>query len=228
MDHLGSVRRHISGRLSSARTGGLPAAVWVAACIGLAPLCRAAADGPMEQLKTGVTEFISILRSDKPAAERRQGCYEVYKRNFDFVRMGRMTLKNDWKGLNDDQKRRFVDKYAQFVFEFYMGKLEKYNTENVEYLGVEEKSDKDKVVVQTRVPFGDGFAAVDYSMSLDNGKWLAYDVEVESIRLTTTYHTQFRDVLNKQGFDGLIAELDKRIEQAKSGGTVDNPAADTK
>jgi len=58
-------------------------------------------------------------------------------------------------------------------------------------------------------------AKVNYSMSSKNGKWLVYDFEVEGVRLSSTYRSQFAKVLKEKGFDGLMGELNRLLNKYK-------------
>jgi len=44
-------------------------------------------------------------------------------------------------------------------------------------------------------------------MHRSNGRWLAYDVKIESISLVTNYRSSFNRLIRQKGIDGLIEEL---------------------
>ena len=71
-----------------------------------------------------------------------------------------------------------------------------------------------KAIVPTQVEVQGNMAELKYSCILNKEGWRIYDVEVEGVRLSTTYRNQFSDVLEKNKFSGLMAELDRLIEQA--------------
>ena len=71
--------------------------------------------------------------------------------------------------------------------------------------------------MRTNIKFADGkAAAISYIMQLKGGNWMAYDLVVENISLVRNYMEQLRSILQKKGFDGLIKQIDDKIEQMKA------------
>jgi len=56
---------------------------------------------------------------------------------------------------------------------------------------------------------------VTYQMELVNGKWLAYDVMVESLSMVTSYRTDYQEVIKVKGIDGLIEHMERQILKAQ-------------
>ena len=50
---------------------------------------------------------------------------------------------------------------------------------------------------------------IDYTTYQNGNKYRIYDVKVEGQSLVTVYRNQFKEIVNKSGIDGLIAELKK-------------------
>lgn len=168
---------------------------------------------PMQAVKSSLDRIIAALTSEDASAERRKKIADIFYENFDIVGLAQMTLKSEWKSLDDAQKTLFARKFSEFVLAFYSGKLETYNNNKIEYEGVELKSSGSKAVVNTLIEYQNTMAKVSYSLRLKENQWLIYDVEIEGVRLTSQYRTQFIDVLTKSGFETLMAELDKLIAQ---------------
>ena len=77
-----------------------------------------------------------------------------------------------------------------------------------------------RVEVPTFIQFSDGKSvAISYIMQLKGSEWQAYDIVAEKISLVKNYAEQLRSIMQKQGFDGLIREMNEKITQmqAKSG-----------
>jgi phospholipid transport system substrate-binding protein len=127
-----------------------------------------------------------------------------------------MTLGgSSWRELEMGQKVTFTEKYSEFVLSFYLDKLEGYDGNKIEVGEPEFKSKGKKAIVPTGIEFQGKMAQLKYSMILGENSWKIYDVEVEGVRLSSTYRNQFQDVLRKSDFDGLISELDRLISQAR-------------
>ena len=127
--------------------------------------------------------------------------------------MGANTLKSDFKDLTDQQKSDFSQKFARFVLEFYLDKLDKYDRNKIEFVGEDIKGSR--ATVMTLLEYQGKMAKVNYSMTQKGNKWLVYDFEVEGVRLSSTYRSQFSKVLKEKGFDGLMTELNKLLNKYK-------------
>ncbi|AFM11920.1 MlaC/ttg2D family ABC transporter substrate-binding protein [Turneriella parva] len=168
---------------------------------------------PQQDLKKAVSEVLQILDSKKDKKNKRAAISEIYEANFDFEKLGSNTLKSDYKKLTDDQKKSFNEKFARFVLEFYLDKIDKYNRNKIEFEGEEIKGQR--ATVFTLLEYQGKMAKVNYSMNSKNGKWLVFDFEVEGVRLSSTYRSQFAKVLKEKGFDGLMLELNRLLGKYK-------------
>ncbi|GAB4434431.1 MAG: ABC transporter substrate-binding protein [Turneriella sp.] len=165
--------------------------------------------GPQDELKKAVTQVLKTLDSKKSVKEKRSIISGIYDENFDLEKMASSTLKSEYKKLDDNQKKEFAQKFGRFVLEFYLDKIDKYNRNKVEFIGEETKGSRS--VVKTLLEYQGKMASVNYFMTEKDGRWLVYDFEVEGVRLSSTYRSQFAKVLKEQGADGLLRELDKLL-----------------
>lgn len=173
-------------------------------------------DAALEAIKGSVGQIVQILSTHKGAEkkeERNKKISEIFYANFDLIKLTRYTLKSHWKELSTEQKKTFVNKYAEFVLSFYTGKLDTYNNNKVEYKSSEYSSSGKKATVYTLVEYNGAMSKVNYNMSLKDDQWKIYDVEIEGVRLTSTYRSQFQSQLDKNGFDGTIKAIDDLISK---------------
>lgn len=168
---------------------------------------------PQEDLKKAVTAVLKTLDSKKTKKEKRAAISDIYNANFDLEKLGSNTLKSDFKDLTADQKAEFSQKFGKFVLEFYLDKLDKYDRNKIEFVGEEIKGAR--ATVMTLLEYQGKMAKVNYSMTLKDNRWLVYDFEVEGVRLSSTYRSQFVKVLKEKGFEGLMTELNKLLAKYK-------------
>jgi phospholipid transport system substrate-binding protein len=48
---------------------------------------------------------------------------------------------------------------------------------------------------------------VNYRLSLNDQKWMVYDVVIDGVSLITNYRSQFATEVNRGGIDGLISSM---------------------
>jgi phospholipid transport system substrate-binding protein len=173
--------------------------------------------GPDVILRDGINEIIDVILKIEDRGTRFEKVKEIFFRSFDLPRLAGMTLGGThWRSLDMKQKVLFTEKYSDFVLTFYLDKLESYDGNKVKVGSPELKSKGKKAIVPMEVEFQGNMAKLNYSMVASKQGWKIYDVEVEGVRLSTTYRNQFVEVLEKSKFDGLIAELERLTKQAST------------
>jgi phospholipid transport system substrate-binding protein len=50
---------------------------------------------------------------------------------------------------------------------------------------------------------------------LKDDDWLAYDVTVDGVSLVSNYRTSFRNLVKEKGMDGLLEELERKVDSLK-------------
>lgn len=168
---------------------------------------------PQEVVKKAVSKVLHTLDSKKSKKEKRQIITEIYHNNFDLEKMAANTLKSDYKKLDDAQKKEFAEKFGRFVLEFYLDKIDKYERNKIEFAGEEVKGNR--ATVMTLLEYQGKMAKVNYMMTQKGEQWLVYDFEVEGVRLSSTYRSQFAKVLKENEFEGLMGELNKLLAKYK-------------
>lgn len=162
----------------------------LASVVILFPLLAAT---PQDDLKKAVTQVLKILDSKKSRKEKRAAITELYNDNFDLEKMAANMLKSEYKKLTPDEQKQFAQKFGKFVLEFYLDKIDKYNRNKIEFIGEETKGSR--AIVKTLLEYQGKMANVNYFMVLKGERWLVYDFEVEGVRLSSTYRSQFGKVL---------------------------------
>ena len=113
--------------------------VWMAPAQALA--------SPTEQLRSTIDVVIGKLRAagDDKASVRGQ-IADVLRSRFDFVNMSRRVLGGEWKKISADEQSRFVGLFSRMLMGIYIGQMEGYTDEKIEY--VKEKVKGSRAVVE--------------------------------------------------------------------------------
>ena len=183
------------------------------AAIAVAAPVRAEQD-PTEVIKALVNPALQILADNTtPLKDRRQKLRELVNSNFDFIAMSRSALGRYWRELSDQQRNDFAQVFTAFLEDSYLRRIQDYSGQQVNFRG-QSPIDAANYEVKTNIdqPGGKTPIQVNYTLRQDNGKWLIDDVTVDDISIAANYRNQFNHVINKQGFDALLADL-KRKQQ---------------
>jgi phospholipid transport system substrate-binding protein len=215
----------IQNQKRSSHAGGAAIALAAMALSMLFVISRSAsalADAPdaIVEVKATTDQVLSILQNPeyKRATEsRRQRLRDAVADHFDFRAMARSALGVHWKGLQPDEREHFVALFTRFVEASYIGKIESYSGQRIEY--VKETSDDPGYAQVNTIIAQDGKEPIpiNYRLTLDGTRWRVYDVTIDQISLVANYRNQFNRVINNQGYRALIDDLDRKQRQIEAG-----------
>lgn len=170
---------------------------------------------PTEAIRGSVETILDILR-DKGLDQdtRREKIRTAINTRFDFRAMSQRTLATNWKKVSDEERQQFIELFSQLIESTYIGRIEAYTDEKVDYPG--EKVKGKKAVVETLILTDTADIPVNYKVYLKDGKWWVYDVVIEGISLISNYRSSYQEIVKKEGFDGLIAKMKAKIKELES------------
>lgn len=169
---------------------------------------------PMARVQDSVERVISILQDkslDRETQWNRIG--SVINDSFDFRSMSQSVLATNWKKATPEERQRFVEFFSQYLEETYRTKIESYSNQRVEYVG--ETIRGQRAVVETLIVTDSNEIPVNYKLKNNNGEWYAYDVVIEGVSLVSNYRSTFAAIVNNDGMDGLLLDIQDRIKRHK-------------
>lgn len=184
-----------------------------------APAAAPAAAGPGTTAVKQANTAISGLLKQKVAAgskEERELAKQVTTsvRNFlDIDQLGKRAMVDQWPKLTKPQQTQFLNLLRELIEDNYIRGLRANLDYAVVYTG--ESTDKDgNVLVATKIntqrkgrPYS---IAVDYVLVKEGGKLRAFDIKTDGVGLVENYRSTFNKIVDKDGFDGLIAKMKKK------------------
>ncbi|HWO19898.1 MAG TPA: ABC transporter substrate-binding protein [Kofleriaceae bacterium] len=190
-----------------------------------APAPAPAKDGPgTAAVKQANTAIAGLLKQKVAAGSKEEkelaGKVTTSVRNFiDIDQLGKRAMVDQWPKLSKEQQEQFLSLLRQLIEENYIRGLRANLEYTVAYTG--ETTDKDgNIVVTTKVnaqrkgrPFSIG---VDYVLVKDGDKLRAFDIKTDGVGLVENYRTSFNKIVEKDGFDGLIAKMKKKLDEVKA------------
>ena len=188
------------------------------ACFFLvAPLACHGGQGPdpTEQMKPFVNKVMKILKNadfkEDPKCIICKRLIDVSRERFDFNEMSKRVLGRSWRKLNKEERADFVDLFTRLLQYAYIGKLEQYTGQKVIFKG--ERIRGKRAEVKTELNDGQKSVAVSYIMLLEGDQWMIYDVIIEGVSLVRNYREQFKQILRKEKYSGLVSQIEKKVKQ---------------
>jgi len=172
-----------------------------------------AEDGPKTQLKSTIDTILETLRNKSLATdERQQKITDLINERFDFRRMSQQVLAKNWKKASSKQKGKFIDLFSRSLQASYIGRLEAYTDETVEF--TKERIKKKKAKVNTLIITKTIEIPINYKLHNKNSEWLIYDVAVEEVSLVRSYRSSYQNIVKKEGIDGLLIKMEKKLAKS--------------
>ena len=175
-------------------------------------LAAAPALGPSAVVKDGNAEVRKILDSADASVEKLAARAEEF---VDFAELAKRALGKEWNKLNKKQQDEFAQTMKGLLRASYAQRAlgDGKGGANTEY-GTEKIEGNEAVVSTTLVMKKDRFP-VEYRLYRPDGKgaWRIYDVVTDAVSLVATYQDQFRQLIAKKGYDGLLSTLKAKRDQ---------------
>jgi len=187
-------------------------------CVAFLPQHLVAAAGvpdPTEQFRPFINKVTEVLADPQlkklPKKEQAQRVIQVVRERFDFREMSKRVLGRHWRTLSDAERTRFEELFTQLLQYAYVGKIEEYSGQKVEFK--QQRIRGERAEVQTLLVEASRTIPVSYILHLQGDQWMAYDVVVEGVSLIRNYMEQFQQIINKDGYPQLVEQILNKISQ---------------
>ncbi|MCF8055556.1 MAG: ABC transporter substrate-binding protein [Desulfocapsa sp.] len=172
-----------------------------------------AVPSPTESLKPLLNEMMTIitdpsLAGEEHKKERRAKIMAVANQGFNWTEMSKRVLGKPWHEINQKQRDNFEQLFTKLLENAYVGKLEGYSSQVITFN--DERVKEEKAVVSTTIEDNGVILPVHYIMIQQNTTWKVYDINIEGVSLVQNYREQFRSILRKDNFDGLVKMLEEK------------------
>jgi phospholipid transport system substrate-binding protein len=132
----------------------------------------------------------------------------------DFKRMTSLAVGRKWRLADDNQKQALMDAFRKLLLLSYSGAIRYAEKATIKILPQRGEKEENNVVVKTRVTVpGKQSISIDYRMQKTISGWKIYDLNVLGLWLVENYRSQFSQIVNSNGIDGLIIAIVKKNKQ---------------
>ena len=136
----------------------------------------------------------------------------VIDRLFDVPAMARLAVGLSWETLSATQQQQVIVAFAHYITATYADRFDKYSGEQLQVIG--EQPYGTQVIVQTKiVKVTDEPVTLNYRMRANRGSWQIADVYLDgTISQLATQRSEFHSILQREGVDGLIMALNRKVD----------------
>ena len=185
---------------------------WLLLSLSAETLADAVSDArkPVDELNQ---ELIVLMKGGKTLGfdGRFKKIDPVVRKTFMFEAVAQIALGLHWKKLEETQKLAFMDKYRELSSATYASQFKEFGGEVFDYeSGQEIKSGR--VMLRYNLVAPREKHVFEYQLSEFNGEWRIINIVVDGISDLALKKAQYTSVIDREGFDALIARLGQKIE----------------
>ena len=132
---------------------------------------------------------------------------DVVKNSYDLEKMGKIIIGVDWKQMDTNTQKEFINVFKRFISVNYFRRFNKINELNFENQTVKLVGDKFKLA-RVILTADNEKLKIDYLLSFKNEKWKIFDVLIDgSISEVATKKSDFKKIIKEEGVSGLVKNL---------------------
>ena len=132
---------------------------------------------------------------------------DAVKNSYDLEKMGKIIIGVDWKQIDTNTQKEFIDVFKRFISVNYFRRFNKINELDFEHQTVKVIGDKFKLA-RVILTADNEKLKMDYLLGFKNEKWKIFDVLIDgSISEVATKKSDFKKIIKEEGISGLVKNL---------------------
>ena len=178
----------------------------------------APSDAEAQRLIEEVSAQVLAVLSDQTLGDRQKfdALVELLSEPIDLDLVARLILGRHWRTVSDAQREEYLGLFRDYALANLASKLHLFQGQNFEVTGATVVGERDALVTSRILDAGQAPLQVDWRLrARDDARLVTIDVIVAGVSLVVTLRSEFGAVIERQGFDGLLAELRQRIAQTR-------------
>jgi phospholipid transport system substrate-binding protein len=190
----------------------------LAALAGSSPAqgqAKAEAQRFLQRKQEAVMDLLRTPAGSASAKAKRKARLEELLEGFlDYEEVSKRSLGDRWDEQSVAERKKFTRLLRELVEKGYRKNLERTLDYQVRYEG--SASDDGTVLVRTtarsrknpRAPA----ISIDYRLHESGGAWRVYDIVTDGVSMIRNYRSQFRRIIDKEGWSGLIDRMENKLQ----------------
>ena len=142
----------------------------------------------------------------------------VVAQSFHMPLIARVSMGRYWRKLDEAQREQLIAALWRLTVANYAGQFDNYSGESFRLIS-EESAPRNMVWVNSELIKSDGDAVrINYLMRSTDAGWRILDVYFKAVySQLAVRRSEYTSVYKRVGFDGLLAEIEKKIASYDSG-----------
>ena len=168
-------------------------------------------------VQSTVNRASQILSKNISKEEKINELKSIAKETVDIRGVGFYSLGSARKGLNDDQKKEYLELFENYFLKSFSSRLSEYSNPKINVVSKDKKNDKYTIVSSILVATKDRpEVKIDWRIYTKNPeKPLIRDLIIEGLSLARTQKEEFASIIksNENNIEALFQNLEKFINE---------------
>lgn len=189
-------------------------ALWLTA-ICLTVSAAFAAEDPVQAIQKKDKELQALIKKSNRSAKEGERVKALLNDSFNFKMLATKSLpKGVLEAQTPEAQAKFTSEFERMVRNSSAKRLEVYKADSTVYEPAKMKGDSEARVVAHLWNKGKE-AVLEYRMTLENGKWTAWDLIIDDLSTARNYKDQFAEILKTKSFAELTDIVKNKADQAE-------------
>ena len=188
--------------------------IWAAALLLAVPVWAAT---PLEATRSTLEQARAIVASDRTHNDKLAELNTLFRTFLDTDAMGRAAVGRHWSRFTPPQQREFLALFRELLQRTYVQKLLLFERPNFRYVGEQRRDQEARVETKIITP-RDEFAVI-YDLRAAGDRWLATEIRVEDVSLTTNLGSQLDRLLSRASVEDVLDQLRRKYGDGRSAGS---------
>lgn len=180
----------------------------------LSPLALAEQMSARQVVEEFQDKLIDVMKQGKELGF--QGRYdrldEAVRKSHDLPKIARIVVGKKWEELTSEQQAKLEAVFSQLSVSAYAHNFKDFSGESFDFIS-DEETGRGGVVVHTNLKIpGEKDVKFDYMMKKKDDEWQIINIIADGVSDLALKRSDYTSVLNREGFDALIAKINEKIE----------------
>jgi len=187
---------------------------WMAGLLLAVPVWAAT---PLESTRSTLEQARAIVASDRTHNDKLAELNALFRTFLDTDAMGRAAVGRHWSRFTPPQQREFLALFRELLQRTYVQKLLLFERPDFRYVGEHRHDEQARVETKIITP-RDEFAVI-YDLRAAGDRWLATEIRVEDVSLTTNLGSQLDRLLSRASVEDVLDQLRRKYGNGRSAGS---------
>lgn len=134
------------------------------------------------------------------------------RKSHDLPKIARIVVGKQWEELTPEQQAKLETVFSQLSVSAYAHNFKDFSGESFSFVS-EEETGRGGVVIHTNLKIpGEKDVKFDYMMKKKDDTWQIINIIADGVSDLALKRSDYTSVLNREGFDALIAKINEKIE----------------